>query len=153
MSRGSSKQVSKVELAKELAELQDNSDLFAIPSELQSELEEGGFVWRFVNARKYAENYGQHRSGWRVYKRDLSKLKKGQGALDFVHGCDPEGYVRRLDMVLAVKSKEEGDKHRRKKQLLTALQTDVTEMQANAMEETIKKSGINAKVSKGYDSN
>lgn len=152
MSRGISKK-SKTELAQELASLQDNSDIYAISPELQAELDEQGLVGRFINAKKYAENYGQHRSGWRVYKRDMSKLKKGQGSLDFVHGTDPEGYIRRMDLVLAVKSNEEGDKQRKRQRIMTAMQSDVTEMQAQQMEDTIRRSGLKADVSKGYNSN
>lgn len=142
----------KVDLARELAELQAGEDLFLLSPEVQAELEEQGLVGRFINAKKFQQNYGYHKSGWRLYKRDMSKNKK-QGSMDFVHGSDPEGYIRRADLILAVKSKEEGEKQRRRQRIMTAMQSDVTEMQATQLEDVVRRSGIKADISKGYNSN
>jgi len=137
------------ELAKELAKLDGGtSDVFDLPGDLKQELEEKGLVARWINAKQYEANYGQHRSGWQVYKREKNKK---MGPLDFSGGSDPDGYVRRMDSVLAVMPKEKFAVLRKRKQLKNAMQADVNEMQAETMREMLRRSGIEGEITEGYD--
>lgn len=67
---------------------------------------------RWVSAKEMKENHGQHRRRWVVYK---FKSKPDYGTMDkerFAFDVDPEGIVRRGDMVLAARPIEWGDQHR-----------------------------------------
>jgi hypothetical protein len=90
-------------------------DLFgnnlALSPEMQKELDEKGLVGRFVDAKKLFENGGYHPKGWVPYRRE----KKSGDILDkdeFRFGSDPSGVIRRGSVILAVKRKEEVEKHR-----------------------------------------
>jgi hypothetical protein len=70
-------------------------------------LEAKGYVGRFVSIKTLEAYGGQHPRGWRPYKRE-----QNQSSTDFFFGKDPDGYTRRGDLVLAVKTKEDVTRHR-----------------------------------------
>jgi hypothetical protein len=70
-------------------------------------IEKKGLEYRFISAAKLQANAGYHHRAWRAIK-----LKDIEGFSGDAFGSDPDGYYRRGDLVLAVRSKELGDKHR-----------------------------------------
>ena len=84
------------------------TDLFALDSSVKKELEDKGLVGRFVNVAEIEKMGGHHQKGWKVYKRD----NQAASSKDFLFGADPNGYIRRGDTVLAVKTKEDAKRHK-----------------------------------------
>ena len=82
-------------------------DVYGLDPELKKELDDQGLYPRFVNFREVERYGGYHPKGWRIYKRK-NAVKTDS---DWVYGRDPNGYVRRGDDILAVKTKEDAAKH------------------------------------------
>lgn len=82
-------------------------DPMALDAGLQKELADKGFVGRFINIKQLEKNGGYHAKGWRPYKRD--KINED---ISGIFGRDPDNYVRRGDLILAVKTQEEVDSHK-----------------------------------------
>lgn len=125
-------------------------DLFGnrqrIPDDVLAELKAQGLVGRWLNAKKLYDNQGYHEKGWRVYKRQ----KPAQTAIEFKTGSDPEGVVRRGDMILGVKTVDEVAKH--KAYLRAASERQMGSATKNA-QELRKMMGRSGKVIEGYDDN
>lgn len=83
-------------------------DPYRVPAHIQKELDEKGLVARFVNIKNIERNGGFDGRGWRPYKPETNNTQA-----DFLFGNSPDGLVRRDDVVLAVKTKEEVSKQRR----------------------------------------
>ena len=149
MEKGKRGITSRIDILKELAELDGVQDATALPAELAEEMDRKGLIPRWINAKKYETNYGHHKSGWKVYRRDMKKGDK----IDPASGVDPDGYVRMRQSILAYMTKEEFAKHRRKLQLMNALQSDTPEMQADILEERINSSGAKMTAIRGYNEN
>jgi hypothetical protein len=81
-------------------------NVFDIDSALQKELDEAGLVPRWVNIKQMENFGGYHPKGWVPYKR------KSINETEKLFGQSGDGFLRRGDLVLAVKKKEEVDKHR-----------------------------------------
>lgn len=110
---------------------------------LKTELREQNFEWRFINIKQYRE-MGFHRSYWKPYKR------KTQGPNDSFFETDPDGYIKRGDLVLAVKPKQHAELHRAKLKMLNALQANPNKVKADEMRALAKDAGIEVKVHEGY---
>lgn len=94
-----------------------NADAFgnqlSLSVEIQKELADQGLVARFINAKKLQDMGGHHAKGWRVYQRPVKE--KASGTMDsssFLSGSDPNGFIRRGDSILAVKTEAEVEDHR-----------------------------------------
>jgi hypothetical protein len=77
-------------------------DRSGMPDELKAELDAQGLVGRWLSAKKVYDNQGYHPKGWRVYKRKNAGLTSNE----FSTGKDPDGVVRRGDLILGVKTVE-----------------------------------------------
>jgi hypothetical protein len=66
----------------------------AVPEHIVKECEAAGKALRWVSANELYANNGYHKNGWEAYKSTSAKS-------DFRNGNDPEGIVRRGDMILA----------------------------------------------------
>jgi hypothetical protein len=75
--------------------------LFDVDPTLKSKIEAEGLTCRWINRANYISNRGDHR-GWRPYQLPKTEMQS-KGALDFQYGVDPDGYVSRGDLVLAVR--------------------------------------------------
>lgn len=81
----------------------------SIPKELKEELTAKGLEWRFINYKELVAEQGYHKWGWTPYKPEKTdKINKEE----FFLGKDPDGYFRRKELVLAVRSTAAGNKHR-----------------------------------------
>lgn len=77
-----------------------------IPKALSEEIKKKGYVYRFINIKKFKEDGGVHRSYWRPYVPEITTVQ------DDVYGRSPEGYVTRGDCVLAVRSLAQNTSHK-----------------------------------------
>lgn len=110
MTRGTKKPVQHVSKKRESSAIDPGFTLSAFDLEegIKEELKGKGLVGRFINL-KMMENYGgRHPKGWVPYKRDIEDLS------DYaqIFGKDPDGYVRRGDLILGVKKEEEVERHK-----------------------------------------
>jgi hypothetical protein len=80
-------------------------DQLAVSPKLIAEIEAKGLVHRWINAVKYKSNYGYDSRQWQPYQ-----VKKNEGVENNFYGfTDSEGYIRRGDLILAVRKKEVND--------------------------------------------
>lgn len=125
-------------------------NLLAVDPELKAELDRKGLAYRFINAKQYQQNYGFHRTGWRVYKREATA---SSGSMDFSMGTDPEGYVRRGDLILAVKPKEMQEAHKQKIRAKTERYNNATKRNrenADVLRAMAKTGGLDLTIEEGY---
>lgn len=85
-----------------------------VSKDMAAAIDKGGYTYRFISASKLAGNGGYHHRMWKPLP--MKQLKEwGYATMDafsFTIGNDPDGYVRRGDLVLAVRPKEITEKHR-----------------------------------------
>lgn len=120
---------------------------FDVPKVILEELKSKGLEHRWINGIKYQRDYGYHKNQWTAYK---SEKKLTQGSLDFGVGVDTEGYVRRGDMILAVRTTELGDKHRARIDKKNKALQRFTKQAAEDLRQQTKGLG---QVFEGYDEN
>jgi hypothetical protein len=124
-------------------------NMLALDPALKRELAEKGYAYRFISAPEYQKNYGFHRTGWKPYKREETTEKKG--TLDFGFGVDPEGYIRRGELVLAVKPLAEHAKHKAKLAAKTKLYNNHVKQTADLIRQGAREAGVNMKVEEGFE--
>jgi hypothetical protein len=109
---------------------------------LAEELKKKNLVGRFINATNFKKT-GSHRARWVPYQRES---KSG------LFGSDPEGFIRRGDLVLAVKPLEAVKQHRALlRQRAQAQSTPSTNANhAKQIREMAAESGVNTIVSEGF---
>ena len=127
----------------------DDSDAFAIDPVLKAELDGKGLAHRWINAKTYKDNYGYDRRRWVPYKRE-SKAPSGYESYGY---ADPEGFIRRGDLILAAQPQAFADNRKAKIIARTASQANQNKQAAAELAETLKNSGHRAKVYEGYDEN
>lgn len=123
-------------------------DALKLDSALQAEISEAGMEARFVDAKKLYEFNGYHANGWTAFRR------KSPASIEFKHGNDPDGVVRRGSLILAVRPKEVCEKHRmllaqRAKRSRAVTQTKAAELRQMAQEQHATSVGV----SEGYEEN
>lgn len=129
----------------------DYDDLLAIDPALKAEIAAKGFEYRFIRAKKYVEDGAYHKMGYRPYKRDPVEKKDGH---TFEFGADPEGYLRRGDLILAVKPKALVERDRAKIRARTEAYNNVVQRNKEAAEDlrrTVSDAGGTIGVSEGDD--
>jgi hypothetical protein len=109
---------------------------------LVEELKRKNLVARFINATSFKKT-GNHRARWVPYQRESKSS---------LFGSDPEGFVRRGDLVLAVKPLEAVKQHRALlRQRAQAQSTaSINQNHAKQVREMAAESGVNTIVSEGY---
>lgn len=83
-------------------------NILKIPAEIKKELDAKNLEGRFIRYEEFVKLGGMHPRGWEPYKPDVSP-KSYQ-----LFGSNPDGFIRRKDLVLASRSKELCDLHRGK---------------------------------------
>lgn len=124
----------------------------ALDPELQKELDEKGLVPRWVDAKRLFEMNGFNDKGWRTYRRE-NRSSDTINTLDFKFGNDPTGIIRRGSLILAVKSKEQADKHRMFLNERTDKQAQINTKSAEQLRAFAKSNGLDAKIYEGYEDN
>lgn len=115
-----------------------------IDETLKSELRTKGLEYRFINIKSF-KDLGFHRSHWRPYKRDSVQPQ------DSGFGTDTEGYLRRGDLVLAVKAKEHADLHRNQLRLKAKLQASPSKVRAAELKQMMQAAGVKGRVHEGFE--
>jgi hypothetical protein len=134
----------KAQVSSDFLSSSNDPFMFDIDPKLKAELDNKGLATRWINRTKYVDNRGDHR-GWRPYKLEGAKVEQ-KDALDFQYGVDPDGYVSRGDLVLAVRPMEVHEANRRRIARKNQAQQG---HQAQAARELQEQTGM--KVHQGYD--
>lgn len=129
-------------------------DIFGNPLGLDPELvaaiQAKGFAHRFINAKKLIEMGGYHAKGWRPYKPSTEERAKLESQ-SLLFGSDPDGYIRRGDCILAVRSKELNDKHKAYLKQEVARTQNVAKNAASQIKDFIRSNGLDMRVQEGAE--
>lgn len=110
------------------------------------EIEAKGLVYRFISAPQLQKMGGYHPRGWKPYKQD-------RGTMD-VHslqfGSDPDGFIRRGELILAVRPKDLNEKHKAVLKQKAARGRETQTTHANELKEMIRGS-VGMQVHEGYE--
>lgn len=125
----------------------DDSDMLALDPSLLKELKDQNLSHRWINAKKWKDNYGFDPRMWAPYKRK-STMAPGYEAFGVV---DSEGYTRRGDLILATQKQEVAEKRKAKiASKNKALMGDQSKLAADSLRQDLKGKG---RVIEGYDEN
>lgn len=121
------------------------ASMLEVPEGIKTELDAKGLVPRWINATELSRQFGFNKSGWKPYKPDTKVSLTGD------YSGDPEGYLRRGDLILAVKSKTEHAIHKKKLQYKADLYKGYNTQKAQELRSFMRDAGIKTKVVEGYD--
>lgn len=135
----------------------NSDDVFMNPLGLDTEITDcitkHGFSYRFINYKQFVDMGGSHVAHWRPVR--LSQLKTwgydtmaGQALLE---GNDTDGFIRRGDLVLAIRNKEINEKHKAYLRQEASAASNSQENHANQLREFVRSSGLKAQVEEGYE--
>ena len=105
-----------------------------------------GLSHRFVNATTFRDEYSVHRSGWKPYN------VKSRATVSKLTGIDPEGIIRRGDLVLAVRPMAVTAQHRKVLDQRNNRLKNYNKEAAQAMRQDAQRAGVDMQVIEGYDS-
>ena len=125
----------------------DETDNFAIDPLLKKELHEKKLEYRWINAKKWKDNYGFDPRMWTPYKRE-SKMTPGYEAYGMT---DSEGYTRRGDLILAAQAEHIAAK--RKERIANKNKNLSLDHQKQVAEELRRGLKGQGKIIEGYDEN
>lgn len=120
-------------------------NMLAIPEDVQKDIEERGYIARWINAPKTAAQGGYNARGWEVYHRP----KGVNDSISF--GNNPDGVVRRGDCVLAVKSKEQHKMHKEYLEFEAEKKVRAKDRYAEDFKRAVRGHGLASKVYEGVD--
>jgi hypothetical protein len=124
-------------------------DPFAVHPALLEDIKQKNLAHRWINAKKFKDNYGYDSRQWTPYKPDV----KITSSMEYFGYADPEGFIRRGDSLLAVQPM--AIKERRSAQISQKTQHSAkAHRQASKaqLESALKSTGDSkAKVHEGYD--
>lgn len=122
----------------------------ALTPELKKELKEQGLEGRWVNYKKLLDNQGYHEKGWVAYKRKKSDtIDVGT----FLGGTDPDGYIRRGDSILAVKTVGNAERHREFLKARAERQRGHAKEKADELRSMARSAGMNTTIDDRLDEN
>lgn len=129
----------------------DHTDYFFVDAGVKRDIEKQGMVCRWINAKKLQENYGFDRRQWKPYKKATDSIASSNS----FGGTDSEGFVRRGDLILAVRPKALQDKYSEQISNKNKSLQKVHQKQAAAeIKQKLQESGTRGiKVLEGYDEN
>lgn len=105
-----------------------------------------GLAYRWINASKYRLGGNFHKNGWRAYKYSTE-----DGDVDQLEiGVTPEGFLLRLDNILAVMPKGQAEARKLKVQDRAKRMSG---SQKNNAEELRERAGRGAKIIEGFEAN
>jgi hypothetical protein len=129
----------------------DEMDIFGgglrVPAYIQKELEEKGLVARFVSVKKVAEAGGYHPRGWTPYQIENPQPNVLTGQVDKTY--------RFGDLVLAVKTKQQAQQHRKLLDQRNAGQAQSHKNSLKEMRDKIREGRADKHISlfEGYEEN
>lgn len=125
----------------------------SLPPGLKAELAEKGLEARFIDSKKLYDNHGYHDKGWTPYKRSSQSSSATLDKSEFKSGSDPDGVFRRGSLILAVKPKEEVEKHRLLLKQKANRQKTYNKTTAAELRKLAREASANSEVYEGYDEN
>lgn len=129
-------------------------DLLQLDPKLAAEIDAKGLEHRWIDANEFVARGNMHNHYWRPYKREAKDSENGSAILesDWKFGNDPEGFIRRKGLVLAVRPKEVGDGHRFMLEDKSKRQHGgLRRRQADEMREHARKAGVRMPVEEDDD--
>lgn len=132
-------------------------DLFgnqmSIPADVQAELDAQGLEGHWIKADTVYAHGGYHKRGWVPYKR--KKIESGTMTnSEFILGRDPEGYIRRGDLILGVKTKEQVQQHKAYLAQKANRGKDIQKEKAAELRQLAKDARLDSvKIHEGYEEN
>lgn len=119
--------------------------------ELLKELDDKGLEGHFVDYKRMKEMDGYHPKGWKIYQRPKSDTMDNQ---EFKLGSAPDGIIRRGSTVLAVKTKEQAEKHRRYLDQKAKRQRAAYQKQAaQELRQAARDNRLDSRIIEGYEEN
>jgi hypothetical protein len=131
--------------------LLDMEDQLAIDPSLTAELKAKGLAHRWINGVKHKSNFGYDSRSWTPYKREKTNGLETISAYGY---ADSEGFIRRGDLVLAVRPQAIQDAVKTKNiNKNNALAGDHKKMSVEQMKQTFRDGGISksSKILDDYD--
>ena len=122
----------------------------ALPAELKKELKEQGLEPRWINFKKFVDNQGYHEKGWKAYTRKKSDTMETSS---FLNGSDPDGYIRRGEAILAVKTTAEAERHRQFLKSRAERHRAYSQEKAEELRSMARTAGMNSVVDDQLDEN
>lgn len=122
-----------------------------VPQELQEYLTEKGLEWRWVDYKKLIDAGGYHNRGWVAYQKARHGEPATLSTQESILGSDPSGLFRRFSVVLAVRPKVVGDKHRQYLKKRADQYKGFNKTKAQELKEMSKDAGV--QVIEGYEEN
>jgi hypothetical protein len=107
--------------------------MMKIDPALAAQFKKDGLVYRWINKKQYEANGNVHRSHWKAYRRDSAS----SSSADFVNGSNPEGYIVRGDMLLAVRTEKMAKSHRSYLDKQNELKAGIQKRQAQELKELV----------------
>ncbi len=128
---------------------EESGDEYDIDPVLKKELKEQGLAYKYIDFKSAKNNGGRSRSGWIIYKRQSEDPRlQGIKAL-----ADPDGLVRQGSMVLAVKTEQNADRQRSRRDTMNKSLRQYNKVAAEELEQSARKLGGSTRVLAGYDKN
>jgi hypothetical protein len=123
----------------------DAGSLLRIDPAIVAEINKAGLAYRWISLKEFSQNGNFHKNDWMPYKSE--SLKKT--ASEFSWGSNPDGYLIRKEMVLAVKPKKLQEQHKARIKQRTLIQSQSSKQAAQELKKTLQGSG--ASVYEGYE--
>lgn len=108
-----------------------------INPKLQKTLTEQGKEWRWINAKKFAENGGFHDNGWQPFKSQDPDINEA-----FAFGIQTDGTMRRGDCLLAIRDKSMGEEHRAWLRERTDLQSGIQKTKTKELRDKAREGNL-----------
>lgn len=120
-----------------------------IPEDLRKELDSQNLVAKWISADVVYRGGGYHPKRWAPYKRK----NVTPSMTEFGLGRDPEGVIRRGDLILGVKTKEAAQLEKAYLQQKADRAAGVNQEKADEMRRYVKDANIDATIHEGYEDN
>lgn len=120
-----------------------------IPDDLRKELDDQNLSAKWINAQVVYSHGGYHPKGWTPYKRK----NVTQSMTEFGLGKDPEGVIRRGDLILGVKTKDMAAKEKQYLRQKADRAMGVNKAKADELRRFAQDAKIDVTVHEGYDEN
>ncbi len=119
-----------------------------IPVDVADEAAAKNLVLRWINAKEFRNNQGMHKSYWQIFKADCLKSSK-----DSIYGADPEGILRRGDLILGCRSRELHEAHQGALEDRNRAYKQHNKKAAQKMRQDAARAGVDIKIHEGYYEN
>lgn len=124
-------------------------NLLQIPEDLQKELDDQNLVAKWISADVVYKGGGYHPKRWVPYKRKNVTPSMNEFGL----GRDPEGVIRRGDLILGVKTKEASEMEKAYLQQKADRALGINQQKADEMRRFARDAKIDATIHEGYEDN